>query len=152
MKDYYTVKQISEMLGVPYRTLQYTLSKRNTWRAFLERNGYTGKSKERFLQIFENNRELSKEKHARALKIRESKRYGKYCSACTDSENVIARKRKEEELRQIEERISVLEDEMMAVVFDRDINSKLQALYIKRRCVREWLGIKDNGIVEEFYL
>lgn len=152
MKDYYTLKQLAEMLGVPHRTLQYTITKRNTWRAFLKRKGYTGKGLDRFLYLFEKNREFAKYKHARALKIRESKRDGKYCSACRDSANEVARKRKEEELRQIEERIAVLENEMMAVVFDRDINSKLQALYIKRRCVREWLGIKDNGIIDECYL
>lgn len=147
---YYTIRQLAEMLGVPHRTLQYTITKRNTWRAFLERNGYNGKSRDCFLRLFEINREQAKEKHARALKIRESKRDGKYCSSCIDSANVIARKRKEEELLQIEERISVLEDEMIAVVFDRDINSKLQALYLKRRCVREWLGIKDDIITEHY--
>ena len=84
--------------------------------------------------------------------MKSSNRYGKYGCFAKESANVIARHKKEEELRQIEERIEQLEAEMAAVVFDREINSQLQALYIKRRCVREWLGIKDEGIIEQCYL
>lgn len=152
MKDYYTIKQIAEMLGVPKRTLQRTIMMRNRWSAFLERNGYNGKSKEYFLRLFEINREHVKQMKERAAKIKSSKRDGKYGGFSKDSANVIARRQKEEELRQIEERIAKLEAEMAAVVFDSDINSRLQALYIKRRCVREWLGIKDEGIIDSFAL
>ena len=149
---YYTIRQLAEMLGVQKRTLQYTITKRNTWSAFLERNGYNGKSKEYFLRLFDINREHMKQMKERAAKIKSSKREGKYGSFGKESANVIARRQKEEELRQIEERIEQLEAEMAAVVFDREINSQLQALYIKRRCVREWLGIKDEGIIEQCYL
>ena len=152
MKDYYTIKQLAEMLGVPQRTLQRTIMMRNKWSAFLERNGYNGKNKERFLRLFDINRERVKQMKERAAKIKSSKRDGKYGSFAKDSANVIARRKKEEELRQIEERIEQLEADMAAVVFDREINSRLQALYIKRRCVREWLGIKDDGIIEQCYL
>lgn len=152
MKDYYTVKKLAEMLGVPHRTLQYTITKRNTWSAFLERNGYNGKSKEYFLRLFEINRERVKQMKEHAAKVKSSKRDGKYGSFAKESANVIARRKKEEELRQIEERIEQLEADMAAVVFDREINSQLQALYIKRRCVREWLGIKYDGIIEQCYL
>lgn len=152
MKDYYTVKQLAEILGVPQRTLQRTIMMRNKWGAFLERNGYNGKNKERFLRLFEINRERVKQMKERAAKVKSSKRDGKYGSFSKDSANVIARRQKEEELRQIEERIEQLEAKMAAVVFDRDINSRLQALYIKRRCVREWLGIKDEGIIDSFAL
>lgn len=152
MKDYYTIKQLSEMLGVSHRTLQHHITKRNTWGAFLERNGYKGKSKECFLRLFELNRENAKYRKEHAAKVKSSNRDGKFGSFAKESANVIARRQKEEELRQIEERIWQLEEKMAAVVFDREINSQLQALYIKRRCVREWLGIKDDGIIEECYL
>lgn len=152
MKDYYTIKQLSEMLGVPHRTLQNNITKRNTWGAFLERNGYTGKSKEMFLRLFEINREHAKIIHEQASIHKEKIRAGKFGGISRESPNMIARRKKEDELHQIEERIEQLEEKMAAVVFDRDINSQLQALYIKRRCVREWLGIKDDGIVEDCYL
>ena len=152
MKDYYTVKQLSEKLGVTHRTLQYIITKRNTWSAFLERNGYNGKSKEYFLRLFEINREHVKQMKERAAKIKSSKRDGKYGSFGKESANMIARRKKEEELHQIEERIEQLEANMAAVVFDRAINSQLQSLYIKRKCVSEWLGIKDYGTIEQCYL
>ena len=152
MKDYYTVKQLAEMLGVPQITLQRTIMMRNKWSAFLERKGYNGKIKEYFLRLFDINRERVKQMKERAAKIKSSKRDGKYGGFSKDSANVIARRKKEEELRQIEERIEQLESDMAAVVFDREINSQLQALYIKRRCAREWLGIKDESIVEHIYL
>lgn len=152
MKDYYTTKQLSEMLGVPLRTLQSHITMRNTWSAFLERNGYNGKRKAEFLRLFEINREHAKYRKEHAAEVKSRKRDGKYGGFSMDSPNVIARRKKEDELRQIEERIEQLEEKMAEVVFYREINSKLQSLYIKRRCVREWLGIKDDGIIEECYL
>ena len=152
MKDYYTVKQLAEKLGVPKRTLQRTIMMRNKWSAFLERNGYNGKSKDYFLRLFEINREHVKQMKERAAKIKSSKRDGKYGGFSKDSANVIARRQKEEELRQIEEEIACLEGQMAELIFDREINSQLQALYIKRRCAREWLGIKDSGIIDSFAL
>lgn len=152
MKDYYTIKQLAEMLGVHARTMQYTLTRRNTWSAFLERNGYNGKNKERFLRLFEINRENAIYRRDNYIKAHDKKRAGKCGSFSKESANVIALRKKEEELRQIEERISKLKAEMAAVVFDREMNSKLQELYIKRRCAREWLGINDDGIIEGFYL
>ena len=125
MKDYYTIKQLSEMLDVHARTVQYTLTRRNTWSEFLDRNGYDGKSKDYFLRLFEINRERVKQMKERAAKIKSSKRDGKYGGFSKDSANVIARRKKEEELRQIEERIKQLGAEMAAAVFDREINSKL---------------------------
>ena len=152
MKDYYTLKQLAEMLGVPYRTLQNHITKRNTWGAFLERNGYNGKSKEYFLRLLEKNREHANYIKEHDAKVKSRKRDGKFGSFTKDSANVIEQRKKYEELRQIEEQINKLEKEMEAVVFDRDINSQLQALYIKRRYVREWLGIKDGGIIDSFAL
>ena len=152
MKDYYTIKQLSEMLGVPHRTLQHHITKRNTWGTFLERNGYNGKSKAEFLRLFDINREHAKIRREQAAIKKEKIRAGKFGGISRESPNMIARSKKEDELHQIEERIAQLEEKMAAVVFDRDINSQLQALYIKRRCAREWLGIKDDCILEECYL
>lgn len=152
MKDYYTIKQLAEMLGVPQRTLSRIIMMRNKWSAYLDRNGYNGKSKEYFLRLFEINREHVKQMKERAAKIKSSKRDGKYGGFAKESANVIARRKKEEELRQIEERIEQLEAKMAAVVFDREINSQLQALYVRRKCTRECLGIKDNAIVAHIYL
>lgn len=62
--------------------------------------------------------------------------------------NDLVREKKQNELFIIEEKISRLEADMKAVVFDREINNQLQALYIKRRCLHQFLGIKDETYVE----
>ena len=62
--------------------------------------------------------------------------------------NDLVREKKQNELFIIEEKISRLEADMKAVVFDRDINSQLQALYIKRKCLHQFLGIKDDSKAE----
>ena len=62
--------------------------------------------------------------------------------------NDVVRENKQNELFIIEEKISRLEADMAAVVFDREINSQLQALYIKRRCLHQFLGIKDETYTE----
>ena len=62
--------------------------------------------------------------------------------------NDLEREKKQNELFIINEKISRLEEDMAAVVFDREINSKLQALYIKRKCLHNFLGIKDEAKTE----
>ena len=62
--------------------------------------------------------------------------------------NDLERENKQNELCIINEKISRLEEDMKAVIFDREINSKLQALYIKRKCLRQFLGIKDEAKAE----
>ena len=62
--------------------------------------------------------------------------------------NDLVREKKQNELFIINEKISRLEEDMKAVVFDREINSQLQALYIKRRCLYQFLGIKDDTYTE----
>ena len=62
--------------------------------------------------------------------------------------NDLVREKKQNELFIIEEKISQLEEDMKAVVFDREINSQLQALYIKRKCLHQFLGIKDETYME----
>ena len=62
--------------------------------------------------------------------------------------NDLVREKKQNELFIINEKISRLEEDMKAVIFDRDINSQLQALYIKRKCLHKFLGIKDEAKTE----
>ena len=62
--------------------------------------------------------------------------------------NDLEREKKQNELFIIEEKIARLEEDMAAVVFDREINSQLQALYIKRKCLHQFLGIKDEAKTE----
>lgn len=62
--------------------------------------------------------------------------------------NDIVQEKKQNELFIINEKISRLEADMAAVIFDREINSQLQALYIKRRCLHQFLGIKDDTYTE----
>ena len=62
--------------------------------------------------------------------------------------NDLVREKKQNELFIIEEKISRLEEDMKAVIFDREINSQLQALYIKRKCLHQFLGIKDEAKAE----
>ena len=62
--------------------------------------------------------------------------------------NDIVREKKRNELFIINEKISRLEADMKAVVFDREINSQLQALYIKRACAMDYLGMKVDAKTE----
>ena len=62
--------------------------------------------------------------------------------------NDVVRENKQNELFIIEEKISRLEEDIKAVIFDREINSQLQALYIKRKCLHQFLGIKDDTYTE----
>ena len=62
--------------------------------------------------------------------------------------NDLVREKKQNELFIINEKIKRLEEDIAAVVFDREINSQLQALYIKRKCLHQFLGIKDDTYTE----
>ena len=62
--------------------------------------------------------------------------------------NDVVRENKQNELFIINEKISRLEEDMKAVIFDREINSQLQELYIKRKCLHQFLGIKDEAKTE----
>ena len=62
--------------------------------------------------------------------------------------NDLEREKKQNELFIVNEKISRLEEDMKAVIFDREINSQLQALYIKRKCLHQFLGIKDETYTE----
>ena len=62
--------------------------------------------------------------------------------------NDLVREKKQNELFIINEKIERLEANMAAVVFDREINSQLQAIYIKRKCLHQFFGIKDETYTE----
>lgn len=74
----------------------------------------------------------------------------KVCDKSPQERNIndLVREKKQNELFIINEKISRLEGDMAAVVFDREINSQLQALYIKRKCLYQFLGIKDETKTE----
>ena len=81
--------------------------------------------------------------------IRRRRNGAKYDKSLLESNiNDIVREKKQNELFIINEKISRLEEDMKAVIFDREINSKLQALYIKRKCLHQFLGIKDDTYTE----
>ena len=62
--------------------------------------------------------------------------------------NDLVSEKKQNELFKKKKKIARLEADMAAVVFDREINSQLQALYIKRKCLHQFLGIKDETYTE----
>ena len=74
----------------------------------------------------------------------------KVCDKSPQERNIndVVREKKQNELFIINEKIARLEEDMKAVVFDREINSQLQALYIKRKCLHQFLGIKDEAKAE----
>ena len=74
----------------------------------------------------------------------------KVCDKSPQERNIndLVREKKQYELFIINEKISRLEEDMKAVVFDREINSQLQALYVKRACVMNYLGIKVEAKTE----
>ena len=74
----------------------------------------------------------------------------KICDKSPQERNIndVVREKKQNELFIVNEKISRLTEDMKAVIFDRDINSKLQALYIKRKCLHQFLGIKDESKTE----
>ena len=74
----------------------------------------------------------------------------KVCDKSPQERNIndVVREKKQNELFIVNEKISRLEEDMKSVVFDREINSQLQALYIKRKCLHKFLGIKDEAKTE----
>ena len=62
--------------------------------------------------------------------------------------NDLVREKKQNELFIINDKISRLEEDIKSVIFDREMNSQLQALYIKRKCLHKFLGIKDDTYIE----
>ena len=80
------------------------------------------------------------------LQVRKRKVYDK--SPLERNIKDLEREKKQDELFIINEKISRLEEDMKAVVFDREINSQLQALYIKRACAMDYLGMKVDAKTE----
>ena len=86
---------------------------------------------------------LIKEYQAQAIKR-------KVCDKSPQERNIndVVRENKRNELFIVNEKISRLEEDMKAVIFDREINSQLQELYIKRKYLHQFLGIKDEAKTE----
>ena len=81
--------------------------------------------------------------------IRKQRNSIKYDKSLLDRNiNDLVREKKQNELFIINEKIARLEEDMKAVIFDREINNQLQALYIKRKCLHQFLGIKDDTYTE----
>ena len=80
------------------------------------------------------------------LQVRKRKVFDK--SPLERNINDLEREKKKNELFIVNEKIARLEADMAAVVFDREINSQLQALYIKLKCLHQFLGIKDEAKTE----
>ena len=80
----------------------------------------------------------------------EQVRKRKVCDKSPQERNIndLTREKKQNELFIINEKISRLEANMKSVIFDREINSQLQALYVKRACVMNYLGIKVEAKTE----
>ena len=80
----------------------------------------------------------------------EQVRKRKVCDKSPQERNIndLEREKKQNELFIVNEKISRLEEDMKAVVFDREINSRLQALYIKRKFLHQFFGIKDEAKTE----
>lgn len=74
----------------------------------------------------------------------------KVCDKSPHERNIndVVREKKQNELFIVNEKISSLEADMKAVIFDREINSRLQALYVKRKYLHQFLGIKDDAKAE----
>ena len=80
----------------------------------------------------------------------EQVRKRKVCDKSPQERNIndLVREKKQNELFIVNEKISRLEEDMADVIFDREINSQLQVLYIKRKCLHQSLGIKDEAKAE----
>ena len=87
---------------------------------------------------------------AKIKEYQEQERKRKVCNKSPHERNIndVVRENKQNELFIIEEKIARMEEDMKAVIFDREINSQLQALYIKRKCLHQFLGIKEEAKAE----
>ena len=97
--------------------------------------------------VFGKIKAFQQQAHERRIERRRKERVN-YKKPLERNINDLAREKKQNELCIINEKISRLEEDMKAVVFDREINSQLQALYIKRKCLHQFLGIKDETKTE----
>ena len=98
--------------------------------------------------VFGKIKEYQQQIHDRGeiIKRRNVAKYDKSLLECNI--NDLVREKKQNKLCIINEKISRLEEDMAAMIFDREINSQLQALYIKRKCLYQFLGIKDDTYTE----
>ena len=105
-----------------------------------------------YIMLWLKKHKIQREKYVLGLikAYQQQVRKRKVCDKSPQERNIndLEREKKQNELFIINEKISRLEEDMKAVIFDREINSQLQALYIKRRCLHQFLGIKDDTYTE----
>ena len=105
-----------------------------------------------YIMLWLKKHKIPRAKHVYGLikAYQEQVRKRKICDKSPQERNIndVVREKKQNELFIVNEKISRLEADMAAVVFDREINSQLQALYIKRKCLHDFLGIKDEAETE----
>ena len=146
MKTNKTIKlrDISELIGYSNR-VSSDLTRRtdNDIRLWLK-NHNTPRARYVFCKIKEYQQQIRDRGEIR--RQRNSVKYDK--SLLERNINDSVREKKQNELFITEEKIARLEADMKAVVFDREINSQLQSLYIKRKCLQQFLGIKDDTYTE----
>ena len=105
-----------------------------------------------YIMLWLKKHKIQREKYVLGLikAYQQQVRKRKVCDKSPQERNIndLEREKKQNELFIINEKISRLEENMKAVIFDREINSQLQALYIKRKCLHQFLGIKDEAKAE----
>ena len=110
------------------------------------------KKSDKYITLWLEKHKIPRAKYVFGLikSYQEQVRKRKVCDKSPQERNIndLVREKKKNELFIIEEKIARLEEDMADVVFDRVINSKLQELYIKRKCLHQFLGIKDEAKTE----
>lgn len=138
------LRDISELIGYSNRvSSELTRRTDKDIRLWLKKHN-TPRSRYVFGKIKEYQQQIRDKGEIR--KQRNSVKYDK--SLLERNINDLVREKKQDELFIVNEKISRLEEDMKAVIFDREINSQLQALYIKRKCLHQFLGIKDDAYTE----
>lgn len=138
------LRDISELIGYSNRAASDLSRKTDDDIKLWLKKHNTPRARYVFCKIKEYQQQISD--RGEIIKRRNCAKYDK--SLLERNINDLVREKKQNELFIINEKISRLEEDMKAVIFDMEINSQLQALYIKRKCLHQFLGIKDETYTE----
>lgn len=138
------LRDISELIGYSNRAASDLSRKTDADIKLWLKKHSTPRARYVFGKIKEYQQQISD--RCEIIKRRNGVKYDK--SLLERNINDLVREKKQNELFIINEKISRLEADMKAVIFDREINSQLQALYVKRKCLNQFLGIKDDTYTE----
>ena len=146
MKTYKTIKlrDIAELIGYSCRAAHDLTRKTDADIKLYLKKHSTPRARYVFGKIKEYQQQIRN--RGEILRQRNGVKYDK--SLLERNINDLVREKKQNELSIIHDKISRLEEDMAAVVCDSEINSQLQALYIKRKCLHQFLGIKDDTYTE----